>query len=267
MTHVIPNIYKTDIFNKIIPYANTKFDTKMFCLSLHRNSPDIPDLYDNALCTHVETSYIQFRKYVMLLLLSIKRFEQKMHNIFPNPLIKIIICNIVHYIDEQYDRYRKRILYLIKNPLVFINLDKRDINICKLAVHLDPTLLKHIKYPNEDICIEAIQTDTDSLEYIENQTNKMCLIAVKINAHALYHVKNQTDEICLAAVKKNGYVALRYVKHQTNEICLAAVKNNGYALEFVKNQTDEICLDAIEQNINAIKYVKNPNFFNTYHII
>ena len=135
---------------------------------------------------------------------------------------------------------------------------------CKLAVNMNPFMLRYVKeqYQTNEICKLAIQQNSLILKYVINQTEELCILAVQKNGNALEYVKEQyqTEEICKLAIQQNSY-AQRYVINQTDELCILAVKQNGLALQFVKMQTAELCILAVQQDNDALHYVKIQ--FNT----
>src|SRR3989304_1107990 len=141
-----------------------------------------------------------------------------------------------------------------QKPTLIKIIDNPSIELCILAVSLNPQVLQYIEDQTDEICLFAVKQYGNAFQYVKNQTDEICLFAVKQNGNALNFVKNQTDEICLVAVKQTC-IALQYVKNQINEICLFAVKQNGNALQYVKNQTVEICWTAIRKSEHALMHI------------
>lgn len=136
---------------------------------------------------------------------------------------------------------------------------KKDLEIIKLCVSDNPSIIKNIGKPvtDKELLLLAIQKDGGVLKYAEpkllNDKNFMHS-AVRVNGEAIRlaseELKNDKS-IAIEAVKENGF-ALQYVSDELKNdkgVVIEAVKNRKYAIDYASPnlQNDREFLEYLEQ--------------------
>jgi len=127
---------------------------------------------------------------------------------------------------------------------------------------LSKGVLSRVEHQTEELCLAAVRKNPCELAHVHNQTSLVCLAAVNREGRMLRHVHNQTEELCIAAVRQNPS-SFTCVHDQTEKICLTAVTRDWEMLEHVHTQTEELCLEAADQNIEALKFIRNREMYDT----
>ena len=149
---------------------------------------------------------------------------------------------------------------------LFLQLDEQTIELSKIAILDDCSMLKFVVEQTDELINYAIANITKIpdkfLTFIDVQSDEICLNAIKKNFLCFKYVKNKSNEMCLKAFEINTW-CIMYCDIQKNESCDYLFNANPKTFRFLKNKSENICLKAVENNLLNISFIKNEEILNT----
>ena len=81
--------------------------------------------------------------------------------------------------------------------------EDQSLDLCRLAVDLDPNQLRYAHFQDYDMCKKAVRHNGFNIRYVHDQTHDLCLMAVRQNVLCIDSIRNQTLEMLMEAVKSH----------------------------------------------------------------
>lgn len=117
--------------------------------------------------------------------------------------------------------------------------EDQSLDLCRLAVDLDPSQLRYAHFQDYDMCKKSVRHNGFNIRYAHDQTHDLCLMAVRQNVLCIDSIRNQTLEMLMEAVKRHPS-CLRDCKIQNLEMCELAFNANVYNIKYAQFQTVEM---------------------------
>ena len=142
--------------------------------------------------------------------------------------------------------------------------------LCRLAIHQDPSVLRFIENPSDEVIELAVSKQAKTLKYVpfERQTQSLVQMALKQTKTAIQFVNPSliTLEDAQLAVKRYKE-ALKYIPKelQTETICLKAIEKNPFIVSYIQQWTHKVALKAVEQEGRFLHFI--PDEFKTDTVI
>lgn len=218
-------------------------------------------------------------------ILRVIRSRPDLIGVIRNPSEKVLIEILKKkplYIEQIQNKTKGMYETVISEyPLYITKLEDPDIDLIKLALSKDGTLIEFFENTSELNSI-ALKNNGLSLQYIEHQTEKECIMAVSQNPKAIEYVKEKTKAIYDVLVEKYPEFAIncqdsldidqltkminakpdliKKVRRQTPEMCEIALKNNPCNIEFCWFLTKKLVMEILKKDGLLLKFLTGTSY-------